>query len=389
MSFLCTAYYNIRTSIMNILIFSWRGPGHPHAGGAEKATHEYAKGWVKAGHSVTLFTSDYSNCKKEEVIDGVIIKRYGSQILQVHLEAFKWYISNNHPSYDLIIDQFHGIPFFTPLYIKGKKIAFIHEVTKEVWSLNPLPRPFNLIPAIFGMLFEPLIFKLIYRNIPFLTGSNSTKKDLMEWGIPEANITIVDYGLEKPKIKKIPPKEKIKTLIFLGALAKDKGVEDVLNIFAGVNNKKAGFQFWIVGKGEQDYAQLLKLKAKQLGLEKNINFWGFVKESKKYELLAKAHLLINPSYREGWGLVVLEAASVGTPTVGYDVPGLRDSIVNNKTGILSPKDPESLAIKALELINDAERYEMFRRNCHIWSKRFDWDKSARLSLKFVEKVVKI
>lgn len=374
---------------MNILIFSWRGPGHPHAGGAEKATHEYAKAWVRAGHGVILFTSDYPGCKEEEMVDGVLIKRRGSQILRVHWEAFKWYIGNNHNRYDLVIDQFHGIPFFTPLYVKAKKLAFIHEVTKEVWGLNPLPRPLNLIPTIFGTLFEPFIFKIFYRNIPFITGSNSTKTDLINWGISEKNITIIDYGLEKPVIEKVPPKEKKGTFIFLGALAKDKGVEEVLKIFSHINNKISEYQFWVVGKGDEEYTEFLKKKSKEMGLDKNIRFWGFVNNHKKYELLSKAHILVNPSYREGWSLVVLEAASVGTPTVGYDVPGLRDSILDNKTGLLSPRNPDSLAEKALRLINDKNKYKVFRDNCFRWSKKFSWSKSARISLKFVENIVKI
>lgn len=374
---------------MKILILSWRGPGHPHAGGAEKSTHEHAKGWVKAGHNVTLFTSDYTGCKGEEIVDGVMIKRSGWQILGVHLRAFLWYVSNKHERFDLVVDQFHGIPFFTPLFVRVKKLAFIHEVTKEVWFLNPLPKPFNLIPAIFGTIFEPYMFKFLYRNIPFMTGSDSTKKELINWGISEDNITIIHHGLEKPPLKKIPPKEKRKTLIFLGALAKDKGIEEALKTFAQINSQAEGFEFWIVGKGEENYTNLLKNKAHQLGLKGNIKFWGYISEYDKYRLLAKAHLLINPSFREGWSLVVMEAASVGTPTVGFDVPGLRDSIVNGKTGILSNKDPKNLALKALELINDTDKYEMFRRNCISWSKKFNWGKSVRLSLKLIENIVKI
>lgn len=374
---------------LNILIFSWRGPGHPHAGGAEKATHEYAKGWVKAGHSVTLFTSDYPGSTSEEIIDGVKIIRSGSQILGVHLQAFKWYINGRHERFDLVIDQFHGIPFFTPIFVRAKKLAFIHEVTKEVWRLNPLPKPFNLIPAILGTLFEPYIFKLLYKNIPFMTGSDSTKKDLTAWGIPEHNITVIHHGLEKPPIKKIPPKETRTTLIFLGALAKDKGIEDALNTFAIINSKASGFKFWIAGKGEKTYTNFLISKSQQLGLRENIKFWGYVKEYQKYQLLAKAHLLVNTSYREGWGLVVVEAASVGTPTVGFDVPGLRDSIINEKTGLLSPKDPNNLADKILDLLKDDDKYKLLRKNGFDWAKKFTWKKSTDLSLKLIEKIVRI
>src|SRR5690349_1570411 len=142
---------------MNILIFSWRGIGHPHEGGAEYSTHEHAKGWVKLGHTVTLFTSSFENGSSHETIDGVEIIRSGAQALGVQINAFIWYIFGAHPKYDLVIDQFHGLPFFTPLFVKTKKLGFIHEAAKEVWRLNPWPKPFNLIPALFGTLLEPFI----------------------------------------------------------------------------------------------------------------------------------------------------------------------------------------------------------------------------------------
>lgn len=373
---------------MNILIFSWRGPGHPHAGGAEKATHEHAKGWVKKGHNVTLFTSDYRHARREEIIDGVRIIRSGSQIFGVHIEAFKWYLIGNHPKYDLIIDQFHGIPFFTPLYIKEKKMAFIHEVTKEVWSLNPWPPPFNLIPSILGRLFEPLIFKLFYTKVPFMTGSDSTKKDLISLGIPEKNITVIPYGITIPKVKPFSKEEK-KTLIFLGALSKDKGIEQVLEIFSILNNSDTDFQFWIVGKGEDHYLKKLIIKSIKLGLKGRVKFWGFVDEKKKFKLLGGAHILVTPSAREGWGLVVIEAAAVGTPTVGYNVAGLRDSILNGKTGILCNPNPKDCSDAILNLIKDKEKYEIFRQNCLKRSKEFNWNISSKGSLKLIEKLVDI
>lgn len=374
---------------MNILIFSWRGPGHPHAGGAEKSTHEHAKGWVKAGHSVTLFTSGYSGCMAEEIIDGVKIKRNGFQILEVHLKGLFWYVMEKHEEFDLVVDQFHGIPFFTPLFVRVRKLAFIHEVTKEVWRLNPLPRPINLIPAILGTIFEPFIFKLIYRNIPFMTGSASTKNELINWGISKQNITVIHHGLEKSPFKKIPTKGNKKTLIFLGALAKDKGIEEALKVFAKINSSERGFEFWVAGKGEENYTKFLKSKSQELGLKENIKFWGYVSEYEKYRLLAKAHLLINTSYREGWGLVVVEAASVGTPTVAYDVSGLRDSIIDGKTGVLSNMDPMELSTKVLELMKDYDRYETLRKNAVNWAKRFSWKKSSHLSLKLIDNLVKI
>ena len=216
---------------MNILCFSWRGPKHPNAGGAEISTIEHAKGWIKAGHKVTLFTSSFKNAKELEYIGGVRVIRKGSQIIGVHLAAFKWFIFDRKKQFDMVIDEFHGIPFFTPLFVRGKKLGFIHETTKEVWKLNPWKTPLNLLPSILGTFLEPFIFKLFYKNIPFMTVSNSTKKDLVEWGIPQKQITIIHNGLSTPKVRKTFKKEKKKTLIFLGALRKDKGIENALKVF--------------------------------------------------------------------------------------------------------------------------------------------------------------
>lgn len=370
---------------LNILILSWRGPGHPNAGGAEVSTHEHAKGWVKAGHCVTLFTSYYQGAKEDEIIDGVKIKRCGRQVFGVQWEVFKWYRFKVHPKFDLVIDQFHGIPFLTPLFVKEKKLGFIHEVAKEVWRLNPWPKPMFFIPAILGTLIEPLIFKFLYRKIPFMTVSDSTKEDLISWGIPKINITVVHNGVNMPNIK-IPRKEAKNTLIYLGAISKDKGIEDALRVFS-LLNKIGDFQFWIVGKSDPAYLEFLKKIVKNLGIEKKTKFWGYVSEDKKYGLLGKSHILVNPSVREGWGLVVIEAAQMGTPTIAYDVPGLRDSIVDGRTGILCKKRNTLILTEAvIELINDKIRYARFSKQAFLWSKNFNWEKSAKMSLDLINRI---
>lgn len=372
---------------MNILLLSWRGPGHPNAGGAEISTHEHAKEWVLRGHNVTLFTSYYKGARKQDQVDGVNIIRRGGQFLGVHWEAFKWYNFTPHPKFDLVIDQFHGIPFFTPLYVKVKKLAFIHEVTKEVWRFNQLRFPASIIAATLGFLFEPLVFRL-YWHIPFMTVSQSTKKDLMEWGIPEQNITVIHNGVKIPK-NMLYKKQILKTVTFLGALAKDKGIEEAIKIFSILQKKyQKDFQYWVVGKADNRYLEILKQEVKKMGLA-DIKFWGYVTDRKKFELLAKSHVLINPSIREGWGLTVIEAARMGTPTVAFDVPGLRDSIKDGETGFLSKEfSIESLARKIIYLLDDEKKYTRMSHNAMIWSKNFSWDKASKLSMDLIMKIVR-
>lgn len=373
-------------SLMNILIFSWRGLGHPQAGGAELVTHHHAKAWVKAGHTVTLFTSSYKGAISEEVIDGVRMKRKGRQYLGVHLVAFFWYLLQDQ-EFDLIVDNFHGLPFFTPLYAKPKKVAYIHEVAKELWFLNTLPWPLNLIIGILGHLVEPFVF-LFYRKIPFMTASKSTKEDLVSWGIPEHNITIISHGVIPRKFSLELRKEK-PVITYFGILSKDKGIEDALRCYFLLDKYKPdGFRFWIVGRPETGrYMVKLNKLIKELGLIGKIKMWGYVSEKLKFQILAKSYVLINPSAREGWGLVVIEGATTGTPTVGYNVPGLRDSIVDKKTGIICQENTaEDLSLNLISLLDNKAYYLRLCLNAIKWSKKFSWERSFKESLRLIQRV---
>lgn len=367
---------------MNIVIFSWRAVGHPLAGGAELVTFEHSKAWARSGHQVTIFTSYYPGGSQDELQEGVRIIRRGDASLGVRLYGTWWYLFDKHPKINLVVDEFHGIPFFTPLFVRVRKLAFIHEVAKKVWFLN-----FNLVIAVVGYLLEPLVFKLIYRSVPFMTVSNSTKEELMEWLIPEKQIEVINNGISVPaEIKKIP-KEKIPTVIFLGALSKDKGVEDAVKAFALLQRKD--YQFWIVGKGEESYLRYLKKMVVDLGIKQQTKFWGFVSDQEKFSLLAKAHLLLFPSVKEGWGLVVIEAARMGTPTVGYNVSGLKDSVQDQRTGILVEYgDVQGLAQAIKLLFKDKEIYRKFSKNALRWSQEFSWDRSCEKSLSLIESLTK-
>jgi len=182
---------------------------------------------------------------------------------------------------------------------------------------------------------------------------------------------------------KIVKKEKIIT--FLGALSRDKGVEDSIRILAEVLRKDEGWKLKIVGKGNQEYISKLKTTAKELGINKNVEFTGYVAERKKFEILARSFCLVNPSIHEGWGLVNIEANSVGTPVFAYKVKGILDSVIDGKNGFLFELgDIRQMAMEIIKLFNDRNRYETVSKNCNKWSDKFSWDRSTKESTKLIE-----
>lgn len=370
---------------MNILVFSWRDPKHPQAGGAEQVMHEHMKGWIEKGHDVALFTSYVKELPKTEILDGIKIIRSGKQLVGVQVNAFFWYIFGKHLKFELVVDQFHGLPFFTPIYVRARKLAVIQEVTGSVWFLNHLPIPLNWIIGTIGYITEPLYF-LFYKRVQFMTGSLSAKEEVMKMGIPGKNIHIIHHGVIIPKLNFKKDKAKVKTITFLGALARDKGIEDALRAFS-LLNEIGSFDFWVIGKVGAGYDTELKNLCKSLNIANKVKFWGYVSEREKFELLAKSHVLINPSVREGWGLVNIEANSMGTPVVAYKSPGLIDSVKDGVSGIICTKNtPYELANNIVNILSEDMAYKKLQTGAINWSRNFRWEKSIEESLKLIEKL---
>jgi glycosyltransferase involved in cell wall biosynthesis len=364
---------------MNILILNWRDLKHPLAGGAEVSLTRHAQYWLSKGENVTWFSAYFDGAKEEEVIDGVRYIRRGNHYT-VFLQFFLYYLRNK-PSVDTIIDCFHFVPFFTPLFVRRKKIiALIHEVAGDVWFEN-LFFPF----ALMGYLLEPFFIRLYGKNL-FITVSDSTKKDLEKIGIKKKNIRLIHNGVSAFKLKGKIVKEKLPTLVFLGRLSKDKGIEDALLMVELLKREHSNLQLWIIGKFEnKKYERRIKRLLDDFKVKKYCTLYGYVNEDMKGKLLKRAWLLIHPSVREGWGLNVIEANSVGTPAIGYNVQGLRDSIINGKTGLLVEPDAISLANGVEDLILDKEKLRQLSRNSIEWSKNFSWEVAVRESYKIVNK----
>ncbi len=364
-----------------ILILNWRCPKNPERGGAEKVTLIHAKAWVKGGYDVYWLSAKFHGGTKEEIVEGIKVYRYGS-LLTIYLLAPIIYWFKLGGNFDLVIDQIHGLPFLTPLWaFKSKKLAFIHEVAQEIWD-QMLPFPFNVL----GKLYEKIYFRLFYKRTEFLTVSKSTSSDLEKLGIPKKNIKVISNGVDLVPINKIPKKERILTLIFVSRLVKMKGIEDAIKVFTEVHKANPNSRFWIVGSGQKTYENYLKDLTLNLEVEKVATFFGFVTEAKKVELLQKSHLLIHTSVREGFGLVVLEANSQGTPAIVYNSPGLKDLVKNGVNGLRVEKgNILAMAEKITHLSDDPKKYSNLVKSSINESKKYNWDLMTKRSLKYLKK----
>ncbi len=143
-------------------------------------------------------------------------------------------------------------------------------------------------------------------------------------------------------------------VIFLGRLLKDKGITEFIDSARLTRNIHPEIKFLVVG--DSDYNNPSSISNEQILSWKDegvVEFLGYKKNID--EILRKSNIVVLPSYREGLPKVLIEAASTGRSVVTTNVPGCRDAIINNKTGLLVPvKDSEALhkAIVRLALNND-------------------------------------
>ena len=368
---------------MKILILSWRDKKNPRAGGAEFITHQCAKYWVERDNRVTLFTSSFPNCKTNETIDRVEIIRKGLEI-NVAWWAFRYYRRYFRNKFDIIVDEINTVPFLTPLYASEEKVAFIHQLAKEIWWYEA-NFPINLL----GYLSEPSFLKL-YRKIPTITVSNSTKSCLLDLGFKDENIFIIPecikHSFQEGLVDVI--KEKNPTIIYVGRIKKSKRVDHCIKAFINVKKELPSAKLWIVGDGEEKYIKYLENNVLTNNLENEVNFFGRLDDFKKFEMMRKAHLILVSSVREGWGLIVTEANSVGTPAVVYNIPGLRDSVKDKITGLICEKNTiENLSSNIIKLLKDDRHRERLSKNALNWSKNFICNETGRVSLEILKNLV--
>lgn len=357
-----------RGSKKRILFFNWRDTKHVYTGGAEVYIYEIAKRLVARGYTVTWFCGSDGMSPSYEVIDGIQIVRRGGFYF-VYIWAVIYYLFKLRGKYDVIVDCENGIPFFTPLFVKGKKLLVVFHVHQEVFKMSLNEVVFRLASYI-----ESNIVPKVYKNVQCVTISDSARDDMEKMGLGTAGITVISPGISHDTY--VPGKKSAKpTVLFVGRLKQYKSIQTLLYAARKILKKRKNIQIIIAGEGEE--GTKLKRLSSRLGLKDTVIFTGKVTEERKIELYQQAWVVVNPSVKEGFGMAVLEANACGTPVVASNVAGLCDSIKHNTSGVLVPyADVDAFARETLKILTDETWRYKLSHGAVRWSKNFSWDAST-------------
>jgi len=365
---------------MRILAVNWRDIRNPEAGGAEVHLHEILSHLVRWGHPSTLLAAGWPGCAGEETIDGVRILRRGH-----------WYDANfvlplfasrhlRHQSYDVVLEDINKLPFFMPLVTRIPVVPVI----PHLFGTTVL-REANAGIGAYVVSMEKCI-PIVFRKNQFMVISPSTKEDLVARGIEPGRITVVLCGLDHRRYRNLGLERFGEpTIVHLGRLRKYKSVEVAIRSMREIGEKLPAAKLAIIGDGPHRGA--LETETKRLGLAESVRFLGFMRDEALVEYLNRAHLLINPSPKEGWGLTVVESNACGLPVVASDRPGLRDSVRDGETGFLVPYgDAGAFAAKALMILEDRALWQRMSAGALERVKELTWERCAHETLAVLERV---
>lgn len=354
---------------LRVLILNWRDTKHVWAGGAEVYVHGLSKELLKRGHRVTVFCGNDGHAARNEVIDGVQMVRRGG-FYTVYFWAAIYYVLRFRGTFDVIIDSENGIPFLSPLYARIPTLLLMHHVHQEVFRTQ-LKFPFKQI----ALAIEGVWMPLVYRNHRIITVSPSTYNEVLKLGITEPNlIEVIPPGAEVSSIGKVQ-KTKHPSICYIGRLQTYKNLDTALYAFARVLKVLPTARLTIAGYGIE--LSNLKRLAKKLEIESAVVFAGRISDEEKAKLYASHWLAVQPSSFEGWGMTVIEANRFETPVVASNVMGLRDSVVDGKTGsLVRVKDPDAMANEIIRLCKSPSVRKKLALNAKSWSQRFTWEAAA-------------
>ncbi len=359
---------------MRFLILNWKCWDDPEAGGSELNSYFIAKYLIKKGHKVTYF------CRKSKKSNNLVPLKYRKNNIKiirkgnrfsVYFWAFIFYIFSLRKKIDFIIDVHNAIPWFSTLYSRKRKLLIIHHIVDKIW-FKEMRFPISLI----GWFLEKKIMPKLYKKVPVIAVSPSTKNEVKKMGFKRV---VIGYNGISDELK-VGKKSSSPLIAYIGRVKKYKNIDILIKLSKDLNVNAV-----IVGQG--DALNELKKKVKKEGLEKKVLFTGFVNDTEKIKNFQRAWVFVMPSKKEGWGITSIEANRCGTPVVAFDVEGLKDAIKNNETGFLV-KDYEEMKIKVKELIENKKLRESFGKKAIAWSKKFTWDDYCRTVLKEIEKIAK-
>ncbi|MDD3985701.1 MAG: glycosyltransferase family 4 protein [Methanobacterium sp.] len=361
---------------------------YPYTGGVENYVYYMSKELVNLGHNVKVICANEPPSKKEDIVDGIHIKRlpYITKIANTNITpGFPVTISKEN--YDIIHTH---IP--TPWSADWSSIISKYKKKPMVVTYHN-----DIVGSGFAnyiaKFYNSTALKSVLNNADkiIITQPNYIKYSLY-LDKYEDKIEVVPNGVDVEKFKSLKISKSKNTLFFLSLLDefhKYKGLDYLLKAILIVKNTIPDIKLVIGGKGSLlDYYHKMVV---DLGLIKNVEFHGFIPEEKIVEYYNMSNIFILPSIsslQEGFGIVVLEAMACETPVISTEIVGVAVDVKKSNSGIIiPPKDTKQLAEAIIKILNHKNPEIMGSNGRKLVKEKYTWSEIAINTEKIYNKLI--
>jgi len=323
---------------------------------------------------VTLFATRFAGAAPEEIVDGVRVVRFGNPLTYYARVPFEYARLRRRDPIEVVIEDLNKFPYFARLWVREPVVVFVH----HLWGATAFRQV--AAPIALAVVTAEWLVKRLYRRIPVIAVSPSTREELLAAGLRADDVHLVPNGVDHERYcpngrpPATPP-----FVLALGRVEPYKYVDRVVEAVAGL----PGVRLVVAGRGTALPA--LERRVAELRVGDRVDLRGFVTEEEKIRLLREATVHAIASDKEGWGITVIEAAACGTPTVATAVPGLRDAVRDGETGLLVPSGDVAAMRQAIERVcHDEALRQRLARDGRDWAGRFTWDAAAGVIARIID-----
>ena len=310
---------------------------------------------------------------------------------------------NNHKEFDkkenFSIERVGGIKFLRKIrkaqlineYLKENKVqGIIADHWKSLELINTDKKKYCLIhgkeinhPK--GSSLNDRVVKVLNNVEKVIANSEYTKNLAIDSGVKKGKIVVINPGvdpvneLNKKSLEKVESLLKVKSprLITVSRFDKRKNHEKVIMALRNLKQKYPDIVYICIGYGDEE--DNLKKLVKELDLNLQVMFFKDISDDLKNALIAKSNIFVMPSIIhkksvEGFGIVYLEAAQYGVPSLGGKDGGASDAIDHNKTGLICDGNNLEDIYSSLDSMIENKKYIEFGKNAKEYVSKFEWKK---------------
>lgn len=227
--------------------------------------------------------------------------------------------------------------------------------------------------------------RCIRKSDPIVAVSETTKNDLVEYGVPADRIDLVLnatdtslFPVSDEEVSQVLKKFGLKKhayAICVGRVVKKKNSHLLAKAFAAYRQDHSDGIDLVYAGPKQDATEDIEQIRREYNLEQSIHLLGFVSDAEKAALLTGARMFVFPSAYEGFGVPALEAMAAGTPVIVSDTPALQE-VVDDAGTILPADNVEAWAEVFTQFTTDAERAK-YRERGFARVQKYSWQESAK------------